>query len=109
MKRVFKVLSLLLITLFVFIGASCSSGETSSDLVSKAKNEISSMNIPTNITARFDDIDLWTSDNSNVVVKYVLSNDDYIKVEDFKLKYVSLPAQAVSVVLTCNITATVFI
>lgn len=107
MKRVFKVLSLLLITLFVFIGASCSSGETSSDLVSKAKNEISSMNIPTNITARFDDIDLWTSDNSNVVVKYVLSNDDYIKVEDFKLKYVSLPAQAVSVVLTCNITATV--
>ena len=107
MKKIVKLLSLFVtIALLIFV-ASCSSDPDLNALVSQAKEKINSLNIPTLVSEEFADISLYQSDIEYVTVEYSVNSEasDYLKIEEYKLKYLGLPSSKLDASLTASIKA----
>lgn len=108
MRKSIKILSLLFTIVLIFIGVACKDDTTKpSDSLAAVKEKVSALSIPATVNSTFSDIALYQSDVEGVTVTYTLSTnaEGYLKVEEYTLSFVALPATNITATLTANITS----
>lgn len=106
MRKSIKILSLVFALALIFICVSCKNDEKISNHLQEAKDKVNALSIPETVNGPFSDIKLYESDIDGITVTYTLSDNaaGYLKIDDYTLHFVNMPANQVEVTLTASIT-----